>query len=104
VWNQEGRKLVGTDVIGPFQLQAISVTLSGGGNTAIIGGFADDNNMGAAWVFTRSDGVWTQKAKLIGTGAIGAAGQELLLRFLVTVTLRSWVVPWTIRSCCVDIQ
>ena len=75
VWNQEGPKLVGTDVIGPFQLQAISVTLSGDGNTAIIGGFADDNNMGAAWVFTRSDGVRTQKAKLVGTGAIGAAEQ-----------------------------
>jgi hypothetical protein len=75
VWSQQGPKLLGTDVIGPFQLQAISVTLSGDGNTAIIGGFADDNNMGAAWVFTRSDGVWTQKAKLVGTGAIGAAEQ-----------------------------
>jgi len=51
------------------------VTLSGGGNTAIIGGFADDNNMGAAWVFARSDRAWTQKAKLVGTGAIGAAEQ-----------------------------
>src|SRR5690242_9368867 len=31
--------------------------------------------MGAAWVFTRSDGVWTQKAKLVGTGAIGGSEQ-----------------------------
>jgi hypothetical protein len=30
--------------------------------------------MGAAWVFTRSDGVWTQKAKLVGTGAILTPG------------------------------
>jgi len=70
VWSQQGPKLVGKNVIGPFQLQGISVSLSGDGNTAIIGGFADDNNTGAAWVFSRSDGVWTQKAKLVGTGAI----------------------------------
>jgi hypothetical protein len=74
VWSQQGPKLVGTDVIGSFQLQGISVSLSSDGNTAIIGGFADDNNMGAAWVFTRSDGVWTQKAKLVGTGAILTPG------------------------------
>src|SRR5258708_38933734 len=30
--------------------------------------------MGAAWVFTRSDGVWTQKAKVVGTGAIFTPG------------------------------
>jgi hypothetical protein len=74
VWSQQGPKLVGTDIIGPFQLQGISVSLSSDGNSAVIGGFADDNNMGAAWVFTRSDGVWTQKAKLVGTGAIFTPG------------------------------
>jgi hypothetical protein len=74
VWSQQGPKLVGTDVIGPFQLQGISVSLSSDGNSAVIGGFGDDNNMGAAWVFTRSDGVWTQKAKLVGTGAIFTPG------------------------------
>ena len=54
------------------------MSLSSDGNSAVIGGFADDNNMGAAWVFTRSDGVWTQKAKLVGTGAItpGPGGAE----------------------------
>jgi FG-GAP repeat len=74
VWSQQGPKLVGTDVIGPFQLQGNSVSLSSDGNTAVSGGFADDNNMGAAWVFTRSDGVWNQKAKLVGTGAIFTPG------------------------------
>jgi hypothetical protein len=74
VWSQQGPKLVGTDVIGLFSLQGISVSLSSDGNTAVIGGFADDNNMGAAWVFARSDGVWTQKAKLVGTGAIFTPG------------------------------
>ena len=74
VWSQQGPKLVGTDIIGPFQFQGISVSLSSDGNSAVIGGFADDNNMGAAWVFTRSDGVWTQKTKLVGTGAIFTPG------------------------------
>ena len=74
VWSQQGSKLVGTDVIGPFALQGLSVSLSGDGNTAVVGGFADNNNMGAAWIFTRSDGVWTQKAKLVGKGAILTPG------------------------------
>jgi hypothetical protein len=70
----QGPKLVGTDVIRSFPLQGISVSLSSDGNTAVIGGFGDDNNMGAAWVFTRSDGVWNQKAKLVGTGVIVSPG------------------------------
>ena len=35
-----------------------------------------DGGVGATWVFTRSGGVWTQQGlKLVGTGAIGSAGQ-----------------------------
>jgi len=49
-----------------------SVSLSGDGNTAVVGGPADNNFAGAAWVFTRSSGVWSQLgAKLVGAGAIG---------------------------------
>jgi hypothetical protein len=64
--------------------QGRSVGLSADGNTAIVGGPADDvrsplyhsTSVGAAWVFTRSAGVWTQQgAKLIGTGADGGARQ-----------------------------
>jgi hypothetical protein len=33
--------------------------------------------MGAAWVFTRSDGVWNEKAKLVGTGAILTPGSSI---------------------------
>jgi hypothetical protein len=74
-WTQQGPKLVGTGVVGPFQLQGISVSLSSSGNTAVVGGFADNNNTGAAWVFTRSHGEWTQQAKLVGRDAIGNAEQ-----------------------------
>ena len=76
VWSQQGPKLVGTGVVGPFQLQGISVSLSSNGNTAFIGGFGDNNNTGAAWIFTRSNGAWVQQGRdLVGTGAIGSAEQ-----------------------------
>ena len=73
VWNQEA-KLVGTGAIGSAG-QGSSVSLSADGNTALIGGTADNSNTGASWVFTRSVGVWNQEAKLVGTGAIGSADQ-----------------------------
>jgi len=74
-WSQEGAKLVGTGNVGKA-LQGVSVALSADGNTALIGGFGDNSLTGAAWVFTRSGGAWTQQgAKLVGTGAAGPAAQ-----------------------------
>jgi hypothetical protein len=76
VWSQQA-KLVATNTIGPFgQAQGISVSLSGDGNTAIVGGGADNNSIGAAWVFTRSDGVWSQQAKLVGTDVLGSYASQ----------------------------
>jgi hypothetical protein len=66
-FSQQGPKLVGIGAVGPAE-QGLSVSLSADGNTAIVGGPADDVSTGAAWVFTRSGGVWTQQAKLIGSG------------------------------------
>ena len=60
-FTQQGPKLVGNDAAG-LALQGNSVVLSADGNTAIVGGFGDSSNMGAAWVYTRSNGVWTQQA------------------------------------------
>jgi hypothetical protein len=74
VWTQQGDKLVGTDAVGQAA-QGYSVGLSSDGNTAIVGG-PGDSGMGAAWVYIRSNGVWTQQgSKLVGTGASGDAGQ-----------------------------
>jgi hypothetical protein len=43
---------------------------------AIVGGYSDSSFAGAAWVFTRSSGVWSQQgSKLVGTGALGSAEQ-----------------------------
>ena len=74
VWSQQA-KLVGTGVTGAFATQGFSVSLSGDGNSPIVGGFNDNNDLGAAWVFARSHGVWTQRAKLVGTEAVGPANQ-----------------------------
>jgi Divergent InlB B-repeat domain len=79
VWSQQGSKLVGTGAAGPNGTEAQqgwSVALSADGNTAIMGGFSDNDATGATWVFTRSNGVWTQQGnKLVGTGAVGPAEQ-----------------------------
>jgi hypothetical protein len=80
VWTQQGPKLVGTGTVGSSGNQGQSVALSADGNTAIVGGPSDNfngsNAVGAAWVFTRTGGVWTQQgSKLVGTGAVGNAQQ-----------------------------
>jgi hypothetical protein len=75
VWSQQA-KLVGTGAVGPPGAeQGYSVSLSGDGNTAIVGGPLDNTNSGAASVFTHSGGVWSQQGpKLVGTGAVGPFG------------------------------
>jgi hypothetical protein len=38
------------------------------------GGYYDNTGTGAAWIYTRSTGVWTRQGnKLVGTGAVGNA-------------------------------
>ena len=72
VWTQQGQKLTGNDAIGPAIDQGISVAISNDGNTAIVGGPNDNHGVGAAWIYTRSNGVWSQQgSKLVGTGAGG---------------------------------
>lgn len=74
-WSQQGNKLVGAGGTGDVG-QGVSVAVSADGNTAIVGGVGDNKDVGAAWIFNRNEGVWTQQgSKLIGTGAIGSAAQ-----------------------------
>jgi hypothetical protein len=75
VWTQQGAKLVGTGAVGAA-IQGVSVALSADGNTAIVGGNSDNSYVGAAWVYARTGGVWTQQgSKLVGTDAVGNAEQ-----------------------------
>jgi len=62
VWSQQGAKLVGTGSAGVAR-QGSTVAVSADGNAAVIGGRSDDGDKGAAWVFKRSDGVWTQRGR-----------------------------------------
>lgn len=71
-WVQEG-KLVGTGAVGSGAGQGEAVAISADGNTAIVGGPGDNEHLGAAWVFTRSGGVWAQQGeKLVGCGTVGS--------------------------------
>ena len=76
-FTQHGSKLVGTGAVGDAQ-QGTSVALSGDGNTAIVGGPNDNSSAGAAWIFTQSNGAWSQQgSKLVGTGAVGNPQQGI---------------------------
>ena len=75
-WTQQGPKLTGgSDEIGEGHFGCCEVALSGDGNTALIGAYADNGEVGAAWVFTRSGSTWTQQGPKLtgGSEEIGAA-------------------------------
>jgi hypothetical protein len=72
---QQGTKKTGAGST-PLSLQGQSVAVSADGNTAVVGAPNDNSNRGGAWIFVRSGNTWTQQgAKLVGTGATGAAKQ-----------------------------
>ena len=92
VWTQQGNKFRGTGAVkeperpsafdGGGAGQGHSVALSADGNTAIVGG-PWDSWAGAAWVFTRSGGLWTQQgSKLVGNGehVVGATGMGVAMQ------------------------
>ncbi len=74
-WTQQGSKLVGNDAIDAAQ-QGRFVSLSGDGNTALIGGSTDNSGVGATWVFTRSGSTWTQQgSKILANDSSGYPSQ-----------------------------
>jgi hypothetical protein len=72
-WTQQGSKLTGTSEIGGG-IFGSNVALSADGNTAIVGGLGDNGYVGAAWVFTRSNGVWTQQGPKLTSYYTGEVG------------------------------
>lgn len=52
-WTQLGERLIGSDGSSP-DAQGSSVALSRDASTALIGGVSDNNQLGAAWVFTQT--------------------------------------------------
>jgi hypothetical protein len=69
----QGERFTGAEAASEAQV-GNAVALSADGNTALVGAPQDGGGTGAAWVFTRSGGVWTQQgAKITATGESGSA-------------------------------
>jgi hypothetical protein len=82
IWTQQGPKLTGKE-----EIEAgfgSSVALSTDGNTALVGGPSDDiagtlgglYGLGAAWIFTRSEGGWTQQGPKLVAHAEGLRSER----------------------------
>jgi hypothetical protein len=70
-WTQQGQKLTANDERGAGTFGG-GVALSEDGGTALIGGEQDNNDLGAAWIFTRTGSRWSQHgSKLVGSGETG---------------------------------
>ena len=61
-WIQQAR--LNADELNMKEQLGTSVIISGEGTTAVIGAVGDDNNTGSTYVFNRTDGSWSQQAKL----------------------------------------
>jgi hypothetical protein len=80
-WSEQ-EKLVGTGSVGGFPTQGTGVALSGSGDTALVGGAGDNGEVGATWVFARSEwktcgqcgGGIPVEAKSSGGGTSDASG------------------------------
>jgi hypothetical protein len=63
-WVQQGSKLVGTTTQS-IVYQGENISLSGDGNTLLIGGREDAGSKGAVWIFQRTGSTWTQQGQKI---------------------------------------
>jgi hypothetical protein len=84
VWTQQ-QKLVGTGTNGRLASDSFGSSVAISGDTVIVGAFGQDYNSagasllseaGAAYVFTRTAGVWTLQQKLVGTGTNGRLAND----------------------------
>ena len=67
-WNQQAKLVPSDGATGDWF--GYSVSISGDGNTAIVGAQYDDDkdtNSGSAYIYTRSGSTWTQQAKLLAS-------------------------------------
>lgn len=70
-WTLQGGKFTGSDLTGASRL---GVSIAVDGDTLVAGGPYDNTSVGAAWVFTRTAGVWTQQGvNLVGSVVVGSA-------------------------------
>jgi parallel beta-helix repeat protein len=70
-----------------------SVAVSGNGTEALIGGFADSDGNGAAWVYTESGGSWSEAVKIVPTGSANEYGEHVAMSSNGTTALISGAGP-----------
>lgn len=74
IWSQQGRRLEGSNPVGPFGNSGYRAAISGDGNTLLVGSAVDANGAGAAYIFERTPLGWVQQGKkLTGPPGFGAA-------------------------------
>jgi hypothetical protein len=73
-WEQQGPKLTGGEEAGEGRF-GVAVALSADGNTALVGGLADNSTRGAAWLFARSGSTWTQQGPKLTPGDGAGEGE-----------------------------
>jgi hypothetical protein len=75
-WTQQGEELTGGGEVGDG-LFGHSIALSSNGNTALIGGQWDNERAGAVWLFTRSEGAWSQQGEKLAVSGLPAVSKVL---------------------------
>ena len=79
-WVEQATKLTGTGGVYNPNATDSAVAISDDGNTAVVAYSIDNAGTGAAWVFARSNGTWTQQgSKLVGTGSVGMPSQGVAI-------------------------
>jgi hypothetical protein len=71
-WMQQGEKLTGAGETAGGEF-ASSVALSDDGETALIGGVANEGGTGAAWAFTHEGSTWLQQGEKLTSGEASPA-------------------------------
>jgi hypothetical protein len=63
----------GSDVAIGASYFGFDVALDGAGDTALIGGPLDNSDIGAAWIYDKSGGIWSEATKLLAPQDVGSA-------------------------------
>jgi hypothetical protein len=71
VWTEatQGTVLPSGDLVG-YSEQSTALSLNSAGDIMISGGPAESGNIGAGWLLTRSNDVWTEHSKIVGSGTV----------------------------------
>lgn len=75
-WSIQGSKMIPSGYTGTPRI-GNSVSLRPDGNTLFVGGYRDNSDKGAIWVYTRSGSTWTQQTKITSSKTNVYFGQSI---------------------------